>query len=257
VLLPILPGLLGGQDTAFVMFGLLLWMFSLLNLQEGRAGIGLAIASLSPTIAGALSLPLFASRRGAGLWLFLGLGFLAGYSYMLIGGQGIRDFLSLLALSSQSDSYGLNPIAMYNLLGLLLRSFPGLALTTARAITWVSAIVSITILVCLWWGRRRGLRAEHIGIAVVFSLFTAPHLQVHSVSFLLLPLLTSMTILWQRGHRAAAVLVVPILSTVMLLAALLSLPWNTTITYSLMSVLVLGQSWNLKRDGHTPRTDAR
>jgi hypothetical protein len=112
----------------------------------------------------------------------------------------------LLRLSSQGGGYGLNQLQMYNLLGLLLRNAPGLNPGTARGIAWGAALLSVAGLCMLWWKMRQSLGIELIGIAVILGVFTSPHLHVHGLSYLLLPALGLMIILWERGRRFAALL---------------------------------------------------
>jgi hypothetical protein len=218
----------------------------LTNFQDVRAGFGLAFASISPTIAGALALPLFASRRRAGPWFIVGMILLGVYSLALIGAQGVKDFLGLMNLTSQGQWYGMNQTYMYNLLGLLLRSFPGPDLLAAQPIAWGAAIFSMFCMVGFWWNKRQDLRVEHIGIAVALSVFTSPHLHIHGISYLLLSLLAFMIILWERKQNAMAILFVPVLSTLMLLASLLRSGWNYPITYMLMLILGVSLLLNLK-----------
>jgi hypothetical protein len=243
---PFFLALLSGQDTAFILLGLLLWMFALLEGHELQAGFGLALASLSPTIAGALGLPLLALRRRAAGWFVLGLLLLAVCSLLLVGVQGAKDFLGLLRLSSQGGGYGLNQLQMYNLLGLLLRNAPGLNPGTARGIAWGAALLSVAGLCMLWWKMRQSLGIELIGIAVILGVFTSPHLHVHGLSYLLLPALGLMIILWERGRRFAALLFLPLTSTLMLLFAFFVQGWSRPVAYLLMMILLIGLIINLQ-----------
>ncbi len=93
---PILLSILKGQDTAFILFGLLLWMFGILQGKEMRSGFGLALSTLSPQIAGALALPSILSGRRAGIWFCLAFFWLAVFSLILVGFKGALDFLHLL-----------------------------------------------------------------------------------------------------------------------------------------------------------------
>jgi hypothetical protein len=253
---PIIISLLDGQDTVFTLTGLLVWMFALLEGREMFAGIGLAFATLAPTIAGALALPLFASRRRAGLWFIAGVLVLAVYSISLVGMRGLRDFLNLLQVSSRGQYYGFDWSTMYNLLGLLVRSFPGLDLGTARSIAWIVVFLSMAVLCILWWNRRERLRIEHIGIAVVLTTFTSPHLNSHGLSYLLLPLLGAIAILWSRGHPTAALLFLPFTSTILVLVIFMKPEWNFAIYHTLMFLLAYGLWSNLKRPRQESQTDS-
>ncbi len=233
---PLFISFLGGQDTVFTLIGLLALMFGLLKKQDGLAGLGLAFASLTPTLAGAIGLPLLFSRRRAGRWFIGGMLFLLIYSYLLVGSQGVIDFLYMLKLTSSGRYYGLAWSGMYNLLGLLIRNAPALNLGKAQLIVWVASALSILSMCILWRTKRDSLGAEHIGMALVLSVFTSPHLHIHGLSALLLPALGLMVILYRRGYKAVSTLIVPVISIVFLLIFMLS-NWSHIYSYLLMAVL--------------------
>ena len=237
---PLFISLLIGQDTIYTLIGLLVWMFALLKGKEIQAGLGLMFAALSPTIAGALALPLLASRRRAGLWFIVSMLGLAIYSLLLVGFQGITDLISLLLTSSQGDYYGINWFAMYNLLGLLVRAFPNLSMDTVRGLVWGAAGLSILGMCIFWWNKKDGLTMKHIGIAVILGVFTAPHLHLHGLSFLLLPLLGIMSILHQHGRTILAVTLLPVLSSIFIVTMFLLPEWNYVAYYLLMAAMLAG-----------------
>ncbi|MBI5943423.1 MAG: DUF2029 domain-containing protein [Chloroflexi bacterium] len=234
---PIFISLLGGQDTVFTLIGLLVWMFALVKGREMSAGLGLAFATLSPTIAGALALPLFASRRRAGLWFIAGCLGLAIYSLLLVGVQGLKDFLGLLRISSQGETYGFDWSGMYNLLGFLVRAFPSLGIETARSIAWGAAVVSIFVMCGLWWNKRHQINVRHIGVAVTLGTLTSPHLNLHGLSFLLLPLIGIVTILHDKGDKSLALILVPAISTVLVFALFFMPALNFAAYYLLMGAI--------------------
>lgn len=231
---PFFLGLLGGQDTAFIMLGLLLWMIGLIEKRELQAGIGLALASLSPLIAAALGVPLLAARRKAGLWFIVSMVVLGLYSLAMIHIQGALDFISLMRLSSQGEGYGLNQANMYNLIGLLLRTFPNLSADITRIIGWTGFGLAVFGLVILWWGKGVSLRMELIGVAVTAAVFTLPHLHSHGLSYLLLPLLIGCVVLYERGYQTAALLLIPMTSFLLLVFIFLPPGFNFAIYYLLM-----------------------
>lgn len=238
--LPIFIGLLIGQDTIYSLLGLLVWMFALLKQDDAFAGLGLALATLSPTIAGALALPLLVSRRRAGLWFIVGVLVLGVYGFALVGFQGAMDFLHLLQLSSQGTYYGLNWNSMYNLLGFLLRAFPNWSSDSVRAVSWVASVGSIFLLCVLWWNQREKVSLRLIGLAVTLGVFTAPHLHLHGLSYLLLPLVGTAATLHARGNKTLALLFIPAVSSVLILFLFLLPAWNTTAYYLLMFALLSG-----------------
>ncbi len=237
---PFFIGLLGGQDTAFIMLGLFLWMFGLLAGNEIRAGAGLALVSLSPLIAGALGIPLLVTRRKAGLWFMLTMLLLGLYSMTLIGVQGVQDFAGLMRLSSQGDGYGLNQVSMYNLLGLLLRTFPNLNVDTIHTAAWAATVSSIVGMCIFWWNRKSQLGIRHISIAVLLGTFTAPHLHLHGLSYLLLPLMGMMGILHERGYKTTALVLPSVISGILIGIMFLIPAWNYAAYYLLMLALLIG-----------------
>jgi hypothetical protein len=165
---------------------------------------------------------------------------LAVISLALVGLKGARDYLQLLLISSQGQGYALNPSKMFNFLGWMLRSFPTLSLSLVHGLTWSAVIASLIASIWLWWGKRNRIRAEHIGLVVVLATFTSPHLHLHSVSFLLLPLLVVSTNLWKQNSRLGqltALLLVPFCSLFMEASNLAGEQGLYTLTYLLMAAL--------------------
>lgn len=242
---PTFVSILHGQDTVFTLLFLLIWMVALLQHREVLAGFGLALATLSPQVTGALSVPLIASRRAASWWFGIGAGLLAIWSLVLIGWQGARDLLGLLRSSASGQGAGviINQRYMSNLLGLLLRNVPGLDPGVTRLLAWGIALLSLNILCCLWWGKRTQLTVEHVGLAVVTSVVTAPHLHGYSLAFLLPSLLGFALILRNRGDRGevAALVLVPVSSLLMMFGHILGGDlWFYRVAYILMAVLIVG-----------------
>jgi len=236
---PFFLGLLEGQDTVFVMLGLFLFLFGLLEGREISAGAGLALASLSPLIVGALGLPLLVTYRKAAFYFVSSMILLVLYSLTLVGFQGLESFMDLMRLSSQGTGYGLNQLYMYNLLGLLLRNFPGLGLRTSQQVSWGAFILIVISLTALWWNRRYDLRKEHIGTAVVLSVFTLPHLHIHGLSYLLLPLLVLVIFLYDQDHKGMALLLVPLIST-LLVIVIFVLPTLKFVLYYFLMIILFG-----------------
>jgi hypothetical protein len=237
---PLLLSFLKGQDTAFILCGLLLWMFGLLKGKEFVSGFGLALATLSPPIAGALALPLISSRRKAGGWFCLAFIGLAAISLGLVGLKGGIDYLHLLFISSQGQGYALNQSEMFNFLGLLLRSFPTLNVDIVHILAWSATIVSLIATCWFCWGKRTLLRTEHIGLVVVMATFTSPHLHSHSLGYLLLPMLGLSNLLWKQTNnlaKIAAVIFIPITSLLMEASNLAGDAGLYVITYILMAAL--------------------
>ncbi|MFN8412171.1 MAG: glycosyltransferase family 87 protein [Anaerolineales bacterium] len=243
---PLFISLLIGQDSAFTLIGLLIWTFAILNQEEIQAGLGLAFATLSPVIAGALAFPLFASRRRAGIWFIVGSFAMAIYSLLLVRIKGMIGLIDLLLLSSKGQAYGFNWSSMYNVLAFLIRNFPNMGIGEARTIAWALTAVSIIILSVFWWNKRNLLRIEHIGIAVALSTLTAPHLNLHGLSFLVIPIIGLAIVLRERGYTSLSVLLAPIFSTFAILIVFLTPNLGYSFFYFLILFLILSLWFNLK-----------
>lgn len=237
---PFFLGLLGGQDTAFIMLGLLLWMTGLLTSREMLAGLGLAFSSLSLLVAIALGPATLSTRRKAGAWFIMGMFALGLYSLALVGLKGATDFVGLMSLSSKGEGFGLNQPHMHNLLGFLLRNFPGFGDGMARLTAWGIFLASVLFLVMLWWNKRENVRIDEIGLAVVLIVFTLPHLHSHGLSYLLLSLLASVVLLHTRGFKAIAVILIPLVSMVFLVASVTLSGLVYGLYYLLMAALAVG-----------------
>ena len=245
---PVFISLLKGQDTAFVLLGALIWMWALLARRERLAGVALALVLLKPQIALVLALPLLASRNRAAYWFCAASGLLGLYSLLLVGSGGLLDLLGLMRLSADGAGYGTNQPAMYNFLGLLIRSVPTLDAATLSLLKWTVYLLTIGFLCWLWWGKREALTIQHIGVAVTLSLFASPHLHLHDLSLLLLPMLGGMTLLWGRGRRGrtAALALLPASSLLLFASDLIDGSLHFLFGYALMLALLIGLSSTLR-----------
>jgi hypothetical protein len=244
---PLFLSILSGQDTIFIYLGLLLWQIGLSRNREILAGFGLAWATLTPTIAGPLGLATIVSHRRSGIWFIVGCLVLGTFSLLLVGIQGVKDFINLLGISSTSTEYGLNPGSMYNLLGFLIRSFPSLELTTARKIAWIVEFISIGAIVILWFRFHKNITLEQINLTTLLITFVSPHLHIHSLTLLLIPLLNVVIRLFQTNgpRRMISLFVVPLSSVFLLLSALFDLRFSYLIVYILLisTTIFLTVTW--------------
>jgi hypothetical protein len=188
IFLPFVFSLFLGQDTALLFAGIVFWYLGWMKNRPGLIAAGLALVTLRPHLALALSLPLFVKNRQAG-WRFLAIVIpLALLSIFLIGKQGTVEFVHLLFLSAQGNAYGMNQHTMPNLLGLLWRLFPQGEPTLIHSISWLAYLAGTGILIFLWH-RAQSISESLIGISIIIVLFTAPHLRFHDLTLLILPLL--------------------------------------------------------------------
>ena len=62
----------------------------------------------------------------------------------------------------------------------------------------------------------------------------------HALSILILPLLGFITVLWNRGHRASALLFTPVASTALMLIFIVAPDFSYAASYVLIAVLAYG-----------------
>jgi len=179
--LPIFVSILQGQDTVFVLLGTLLCALFLRDGRDTLAGIALSLTVLRPHLGIALGIPLLFARpkvfRG---FFFFGLVWVA-YSFLLIGTQGFREIISAVVLTAQGTDPSTQQEKMYNLVGVCSR------LGISPLWAWpffVGGIVGISV---LW---RKRLTSTSFALGIVIALITSPHLHLHDLALLIVPLLT-------------------------------------------------------------------
>ncbi len=168
-----------GHDTVFLLLGLLLGAHLLSLRKDLLAGFVLSLATLKPHFAIFLAIPLIA-RPKAFLGFFAGSTLLAVYSIVLIGTKGASDYLGILTVSATGEMFGVRPLMMANLLGLMERS--GVNPSTARPIAWVVFFLTAAGLLVVW---KRNSSRPPFALTVLLAVFTSPHLYGHDIALLL------------------------------------------------------------------------
>ena len=136
---PLFVSLLNGQDTAFTLFGLCLYLAGFLTGRDWLAGLGLALTSVRPQVTVLLAVPFLFRRQKVFGWFCLAGGILGILSLAAVGLGGMRGFLNLLLVSAGGDWYGLKEPLMVNLVGLLWRVAPGLG-ATIHPLDWLGGL---------------------------------------------------------------------------------------------------------------------
>ena len=235
---PIFVSLNKGQDTAFALIGLTVL---LLGLQEGReklSGLGLAILTLRPQFALPLAIP-FIFRQRKIWWWFVGLALaLVGYSVLMVGLQGVTDFLHLLATTSGGETVLIHHADMYNLKGLLLRLFPQLTIEAASGISWAAFLLVLGFL-CWLWTQTERVGFHHVSLAVTLSLFASPHVHYHDISVLFISTLGLCLALTAKGLHSPAQAALLLLAESFYLAIVHITPANYGGVYLLMLGLAI------------------
>ena len=185
---PFFISILKGQDSAVLLAGGLLWFCGLCREDDLLAGLGLSLTLIRPQIAILLAFPMFFKRRKAFGWFCLGGLGLGFYSFLLVGWGGAKDYLHLLAISSNGAGFGLAETAMFNFTGLIMRITSMTNAGVIHALGWgLFGISLIGLCVFLWRSKKIG--HTQVAALVCVSLFASPHLHYHDLALLAVPLL--------------------------------------------------------------------
>ncbi len=181
---PIFSAYLKGQDSIFLLLGISLWTFGILGKREKLAGLGLALAAIRPQLALALAVPFIFKKRNV-WWWFLAFGaVLLVYCSMLVGMQGMRNFLDVLRYSSAGT--GIDTSLMPTLMGAIIQLAPAIDPTELHVIGYAGYLLAIAFLCLVWWKSER-LEIRHIGLALLVIILFSPHFQHHDLSLLIVP----------------------------------------------------------------------
>ena len=236
---PLFISILKGQDTAFYLFGEILWLCGLLRDDDRVAGLGLSLTLIRPQIAIVLAIPFLFNRRKVFGWFCVGGAALGLLSLAMVGLTGVRDYLRILTISAAGQGQGLNYSSMFNFTGLALRLFPHVDPGMIRWLSWglfAAAVVGLSVL----WKVSATISLQHIGLAVVTSLFAAPYLHYHELPLLLLPILGLAILLVEAGVlRPERSMYLPVAFSLLLLLGDIS-PARFVIPYLVMAFLVVG-----------------
>jgi hypothetical protein len=240
---------MNGQDTAFLFLGAAIWMYGLVTGQEMLAGLGLSLTTVRPHIALILALPMLFRYRKVFTGFVIGSGILALISFLIIGVNGTREFINVILISAGGEWYGMKQYAMYNLIGILMRTLPWLEAETIRTVGWI--VYGITIIaLCIFWARSKNLEAGKIGLTVILALFVVPHLHFHDLTLMLIPIyeLVRSSIQDDRLKTSIAI-VLPIAISLLLLLGNISPLLQYTFPYLIMLALA-GYPYYSKHKAH-------
>jgi len=226
-----------------MLLGALLWMRAVLQKNDRLAGASLALIALKPHIAIVLAIPTIFARRRA-LWSFCFTATLAAlFSLLLVRWQGLHDLFNLMRITAQGEDYGINQASMYNFMGLVLRVVPQAAPEIVRMLSW--GLYALTIGTLCWFYRdKKQLQVRDLGLAVILSLFTSPHLHFHDLSLLIVPALGLATIVARErswGCTAAPALLV-VISSILLFGLLMQGSISYLSVYAIMVMFCIGFS---------------
>jgi hypothetical protein len=207
---PIFVGLLKGQDTAFLLLGVIIWFYGVVTKKDALAGLGLALTVIRPQIALVLAVPFLFNRRRVWWWFLGGAGILGLYSLALVRFEGVLDFINLLKISAVGQGFGMDQNAMFNFTGMALRLLPQGNINIVHIAAW-GLFLAVAIGLSIWWKVSPEITYHHLVLAVALSVFAAPHLHYHDLILLLVPVIGLMIVLVKAGRLktlgAAAMLV--------------------------------------------------
>lgn len=241
--LPLFFSLMNGQDTAVLFLGVALWMYGLISGKETLAGLGLSLTTVRPHVSLVLALPMLISRRNVFMGYIVGSGFLAALSLLVVGVDGARQYINILLISAGGEWHGMKEEAMFNLIGLLTRTVPGLGVETIRTLGWIVYGMAILVLTFLW-AKKRDLRGNLIVLTVILALFTVPHLHFHDLTLLLIPMYE----LVRSGKlKTSTATVIPIAASLLLLISNVSFFLQFTTPYLIMLALAYYPYYSRRR----------
>jgi hypothetical protein len=238
---PVFIGLIKGQDTSLALLGLVVCLSGLVRSNDMESGLGLSLLLIRPQLALPLALPFIFKRRRIWWWFLVGAVLLGLYSFLMVGWQGVRDFLNQVAISANGETVAIHSFAMYNLKGMLIRLFPALETTVIPAITWMAYLLTIVIL-CVWWARSTDIHPRQFGLAVILTLFFSPHLHDHDLALLLIPIMVLCIELVRLNKLTSLGAAVLLMGISYYMGVILLTPINYSGTYLLM-ILLAGGLW--------------
>ena len=211
--LPLMRGLMLGQNSPFVLFGLCATYVALKRGEPGWAGVSLLLVALKPQILPLVLLIMLLQREFKALAVFGGLILALSVTAMFLLGPGWPlQYLSLLiGVASWGDTAAIDPAIMHNWRGLVTNLFGSESpLVTPLYLLLTAASIGIVALV-LWraglgrdWTKQqneshprpqnRDLLWALVGIV---ALLVSPHLNPHDLTLLIFPA-------WILGTYAAS-----------------------------------------------------
>jgi hypothetical protein len=247
---PLFIGLIKGQDTSLALLGLVVCLSGLVRSNDMESGLGLSLLLIRPQLALPLSIPFIFKRRKIWWWFLAGAVLLGLYSFLMVGWRGARDLLNQLVISANGETVAIHSFAMYNLKGMLIRSFPALETTVIPVITWAAYLLTIVIL-CVWWARSSEIHPRQFGLAVILVLFVSPHLHHHDLALLLIPIIVLCIELVRLNKLTSLGATALLMGITYYMAIILLTPINYSGSY-LMMILLAGALWVVGKNPMIP-----
>jgi hypothetical protein len=241
---PAFFSIINGQDTALLLLGASMWLYGLLQVRDGLAGLGLALTLIRPHMGLMLGLPFLFRRRKVWWWLCAGAGVLVLASVVLLGWTGIVNFLRILITSADGEGNKFfNENLMVNLIGLLRRTFPFLQPASVRVVGWIGFAAGI-IYLCVVWGKNAEIKEKHIGLAVIVTIIGVPHFHYHDLALLLIPIMGVIRVMLNRKLlKTQEAVLLPLEASLLLFVSYFLLPVLKYVVPYLLEIIFLAALW--------------
>ena len=214
------------HDTVFLLLGVLIGAHLLSLRKDLLAGIALSLSTLKPHFAIFLAIPLIV-RPKAFLGFCAASTLLAIYCVLLVGTRGVSDFITVLRISAGGEMFGVRPLIMANLLGVMERA--GVSPDVARPVAWVVFLVTAVLVLAVW---KRNPSNAPLPLTVLLAVFTSPHLYGHDLALLIVSFAT-------LSKPDALFLLVSSLALVGVGVNIISSNWQLVVVYLLMGALLI------------------
>ena len=177
---PIFISITQGQDTVFLLLAILCWALLLQMKKDFWSGLVLALGLVKPHLVLLLAIPLLFSRFKAFLGFCLGGLAAVLFSWSLVGTQGLLGLIQITRLSATGTTFGVHHADMYSAVGIFARA--------GLSPYWVWPVFVLTLigLSALW--RRYPFSTHTLSLSIVGMTFGAPHLLLHDLAPLVIPL---------------------------------------------------------------------
>jgi len=235
---PLFISVLLGHDTVFLLLGCLLCAHLLSLRKDLLAGIALSLTTLKPHFAIFLAVPLIV-RPKAFFGFCAASTLLAIYCMLLVGTRGVSDYLTLLRISAGGEVFGMHPLAMFNLLGLMERA--GVSPDVARPVAWIIFLLAAISVLVVW---KRNPLNPPFALTMLLAVVTSPHLHAHDLALLLVSFATL-----SKPH--AIFLLVS--SQALAVLNMISSKWQFAVAYLLMGALLIMSIKDVRHPGTATR----
>src|SRR3990172_226469 len=195
---PAYKSLIIGQNSSFLLLGAVLLLIGTIQKKDWMSGLGLAIMTVRPHIALPLALPFLFNRRKTLYWFLACAALLGLVSLGYSGLDGVKGFLDMLLVSGSGSNSTTGEYSMVNLIGILLRFFPMASIDIIHWIGWGAYILSMGYL-CYYWKRSSSIEGKQISVAILITAITVPHIHMHDLVLLILPLTTILLYTTERS----------------------------------------------------------